>query len=949
MSKRMSAILLSAIALLVNGLPDSAIALSGSPSSLIQPRAKKGWTFNGASEKLFSQAGIQVKQDGSRADQIYEQGRQAYRVDNLREALRLYQQALSLYDQADNQTKQSLVLSNMSVAAYNLSEYDRALNYAVQALSAAEEAQEPNMQSLALYALGNAYQALGEDREAVRVHTQGLEIAREISHTRRVSLASEAIADIYTELSEYDKAKENYQISLDAARQVGDKELEGRIILSLGLLSEVQGNSQEAFDLYQGSLQIAREIEDDHIESIALYYLASIFMKNGYTAEAIEYAQQSLEISQNIQNWDFYSSALSLVRYLRGSSNDLQRTTEDIQEILRVARENNDSSSEIWALIALGDQHLELNEHNESLLAYEEGLAIAQSSGDYTATRKLYSSVGFLMETQGKTSAAIAFYKKNINITQIARRDIQNLSTEIQKTYAELNSFAYRQLIDLLLEQGRVLEAQQVLELLKVQELIEYTNDERAGESFSELILLPKEQDIIREFDTLISFGQQLRECEAISCSNLSILQDTRDNQFEQYQESINSLQTFIADRLEEGDDFKLILDPSDFEIKAQEIIGQQPGTVIIYPLVLEDRLWLLWAAEGRVISRREVAVDRLTVGRTVVQFRELLEDRYSDPDDIKSVGKQLYNWLIFPIEDELAANQDINHLVFSLDRTTRYIPLGALHNGEQYLVEKYTISTILSAALTDVSSRSPIGTEGVSILGAGVSESFENFRALSYVPVELDGIIRDEEDPNDTQGSYSGKQLLDPDFTFESLRGALAGRQFLHIATHGNFVSGDRDESYLLMGGGKKLLIPEIETLKTYMEDLHLVVLSACQTALGGPDEEGLEIAGLGYYFLKSQVDAVMASLWNVSDSSTSQFMQTFYEILASGTEEGPVTKAEALQRTQIAMLRSREPGTEDDDRFTYIPQDDDAPLPESGLAHPYYWAPFTLIGNGL
>lgn len=949
MSKRVPAILLSAIALLVNGM-DSAIAQTYSQDrSSRVPLTERQSFFDTNIVSLTTLESPQVKQNESRADQIYEQGRQAYGDNNLREALRFYQQALNLYEQSNDFVKQSLVLSNMSFAVYNLSEPRQALDYAVHALSAAEKGQDPNMESLALYSLGIAYEVLDKDLEAIEAFSRSLEIAREISHTRRVSLVSRALGDVYTESSRYSEAIAQYQISSDAANQINDRRLEGRSLYSLGILHKLRGDTSTGYDLYQDALSIAFEIDDQVMQSTVLYAMAALLMENGYKEEAIGYAIRSKTISEEIQDWASYSSAATLLEYLYGSPNNRDQTIQDIRRILNNSKENGNVSSTLWALMELGNQHTELDAYDQAFLFYEEGFVLAETSKNTRAVSEIFSSLGSLMERKGDQSSAITFYKKSVNIIQSTRQGIRNLSPEIQQTYISLNSFVYRQLIDLLLEQGRVLEAQQVLELLKVQELREYTDDERTGETLSQLTLLPKEQNILTEFDTLVNFGQQLRKCETDRCSNLSDLYNIRDELFQQYQEAVDSLQTFISDRLEEGDDPKLILEPTDFETKAQEIIDQQPGTVVAYPLVLEDRLWLLWAADGRIISSREISVDRLTVGKTVIEFRELLENRYSDPDDIKTVGKQLYDWLIFPIEEELAANQEIKHLVFSLDRTTRYIPLGALYNGEQYLVEKYTISTILSAALTDVSNRSPVGTEGVSILGAGVSQRFEDFRALSYVPIELDGIIREEGNPSDTQGFYSGRQLLDPDFTFEALRGALAGRQFLHIATHGNFVAGDRDESYLLMGDGKKLLIPEIETLKTYMKDLHMVVLSACQTALGGPDEEGLEIAGLGYYFLKSQVDAVMASLWNVSDSSTSQFMQTFYEILASGTEERPITKAEALQRTQIAMLLSQEPGTASDERFTYVPQDDDAPLPESGLAHPYYWAPFTLIGNGL
>ncbi len=451
------------------------------------------------------------------------------------------------------------------------------------------------------------------------------------------------------------------------------------------------------------------------------------------------------------------------------------------------------------------------------------------------------------------------------------------------------------------------------------------------------------------EYGTLVAFGQQLRDCEATQCPNLATLRTQRDDQFRQYRAAVDDLQGFFRARLAAGDDPDLLLNPTGFATQAQDIIRQQPGTVVVYPLVLDDRLWLLWAADGRVISRREVPVSRLELGQQVVQFRSLLENRHSNLAELQAVGQQLYTWLIAPIEQELAAHQDIQHLVFSLDRTTRYLPMAALYDGEQYLIEKYTIATILSAGLTDVSRRAPVGTEGVSILGAGVSQPFEGFNALPYVPIELAAIIRDETNPSETGGPYQGRRLLDQAFTFTALRDSLTGRQLLHIATHGEFVPGRRDQSYLLMGDGQRLPIPEIETLNTYLEDVHLVVLSACQTALGGPDEEGLEIAGLGYYFLKSQVAVVMASLWNVSDSSTSQLMQRFYTALASGTAAHPVTTAQTLQQAQLDLLYSNRPGATEDDRFTFVPRDNDAPLPTVGVAHPYYWAPFILIGNSL
>ena len=111
----------------------------------------------------------------------------------------------------------------------------------------------------------------------------------------------------------------------------------------------------------------------------------------------------------------------------------------------------------------------------------------------------------------------------------------------------------------------------------------------------------------------------------------------------------------------------------------------------------------------------------------------------------------------------------------------------------------------------------------------------------------------------------------------------------------------------------------------------MHLVVLSACETAVGKKGQDGVEINSISYKFLSRGTKAVIASLWQVNDESTSLLMQNFYGNLAKSTTQKHVTKAEALHQAQLSLLSSGK-----------NPQQND-------LSHPYYWAPFILIGNGL
>ena len=131
-------------------------------------------------------------------------------------------------------------------------------------------------------------------------------------------------------------------------------------------------------------------------------------------------------------------------------------------------------------------------------------------------------------------------------------------------------------------------------------------------------------------------------------------------------------------------------------------------------------------------------------------------------------------------------------------------------------------------------------------------------------------------------------------------------------------------------------------------------MVLSACETALGEPDQDGIEINGIAHSFIQAGANTVLASLWQVSDGSTSYLMQEFYQNLAEGTPENPVTISSALREAQLTLLRGGEAIDDSDRGAVGIRVNGDRPpdgatAVSADLSHPYYWAPFILIGNGL
>ncbi len=318
-------------------------------------------------------------------------------------------------------------------------------------------------------------------------------------------------------------------------------------------------------------------------------------------------------------------------------------------------------------------------------------------------------------------------------------------------------------------------------------------------------------------------------------------------------------------------------------------------------------------------------------------KFREEVSDvsNIKQSDYLES-SQELYQSLIAPIEAELAAN-DIDILVFSMDTGLRLLPIAALHDGKQFLIEKYALALVPSFGLTDTRYVNPSNSE---ILAMGASR-FEEQVALPTMPIELSNI---------TRNPRQGEVFLNEDFTVANFKAQNTRQKpfsIIHLGTHAEFKSGNLDDSYIQFYD-EKLEIAELRNISDELgwnsrskSPIELLVLSACQTALGN-DQAELGFAGLA---VQAGVKSALASLWYVSDLGTLALMSEFYDQL-----DDTLIKAEALRQTQLQMLTKEvmiEKGK------LKLSNGSDLDLPSSfpkgnlSMAHPYFWSSFTLIGN--
>jgi CHAT domain-containing protein len=358
---------------------------------------------------------------------------------------------------------------------------------------------------------------------------------------------------------------------------------------------------------------------------------------------------------------------------------------------------------------------------------------------------------------------------------------------------------------------------------------------------------------------------------------------------------------------------------------------GKSP--VVVYARSFPDQLELvLVLPEGYPIRRVVPEANAAALQKTLSEFHRAVRD-FTDSRGYKAPAQQLYQWMIAPIESDLKG-LGIDTLIFCMDAGLRLIPMAALHDGQQFLVEKYSIGSIPSVSLTN-SRYKPV--KDAQVLGMGASK-FQKLSPLPAVPMELEMITRQ---------LWSGESFLNENFTLDNLKAQRQQKPFeiIHLATHAEFQSGDASNSYIQLWDTQLSLDRLRQMGWQEAPQVELLALSACRTAVGDERVE-LGFAGLA---VQAGVKSALASLWYVNDEGTLALMSGFYQHLR---QPDVTIKAEALRRAQIAMLRGQV--RLENGQLQGLEGLGSIPLPpelaargNNELSHPFYWAGFTMIGS--
>lgn len=538
---------------------------------------------------------------------------------------------------------------------------------------------------------------------------------------------------------------------------------------------------------------------------------------------------------------------------------------------------------------------------------------------------------------------AIFFGKMAVNAQQEIRaankRDNEVFTKDLQNEWRRL----YQLLADLMITQGRISEAQAVLNMEKEEEVYNFLRRDGAAditktratlnntelteqEKLETLAALPIAADAeLRALTLKLDQGTATEADE----DQIFLLQDALQKSSDAFDAAVTAFlgQTDETDRTALKDQFDAT---GSYQADLAKL--SRPSA-ILQIATLPDAVHLFVTLPNLTFYEK-VNIPRADLAKLAFDSLQAIETLSPDaPEKLQA----LHAVLFAPIQQKLI-DSGTEVVMLNLDGFLRYLPFAALYDGQQYLVERFAFSLYAPAVKTDFAAPN---RQGSKTAGFGVTEGHPGFSPLPGVKKELETIFG----ATDGQGVLSGSTALDAGFDERSLRRSLLKRPaILHIASHFNLVPGAEDDSFLLLGDGAHLPLSKIRNTDALsFKGIDLLTLSACQTARGS-DGDGAEIDGFGATAQLNGAGAVMASLWPVSDAATPRLMRDFY----AGIMQNGLDKAEALRQAQIEMLHSTDVAASATDRAAAA-LDTPEPPPKAGFEHPYFWSAFVLMGNWL
>jgi CHAT domain-containing protein len=829
----------------------------------------------------------------SAAPQLLQQGKQLYEAGRFLEAAKLWQQVAKEYEAKGEFLNLAQALNYLSLAYQDLGEWERgraAIEKSLNLLSnqSQREGKGAAILAQALNAKGRLQLATGQTEAALESWTAA-EVAYAGAGNETGRLGSQINqAQALQSLGHYRRSKALLEKLVEQLLPQPDTLLKADGLRSLGVALQLVGDLVRSKEILEQSWGISQRHGDRAGTSATLLGIGNIAKYLGKYDVAVAYYQQAAKIGQNaLARVQAQLNQLSLLV----ATEKWSEASALVPQIESNLSEQPPSRSSVYARVNLAESLIKINRRDRA-----------------TAGGK---------EEKCSMPSAQCPMPNSQKIAQLLATAVQQ-ARQLGDPRAEAS--ALNQLGKLYEQTEQWDDAQKLAELsLQIAQKIEAT-DIVARAAWELGRTLKQKGDIA---GATAAYTEAVNALASLRGDLVAINREVQFNFKESVEPVYRGLvslllqpgageanltkarQVIEALQLAELDNF---FKDACLETHPVRVEGIDSQAAVIYPIILSDRLEVILSLPNSPSRHYATPLPGPEIEKNIQKLYSSLYIGYSSSERLR-LSEKVYDWLIRPAEAELASH-GIKTLVFVLDGVLRSLPMAALYDGKQYLVEKYSVA--ISPGLQLFSQG--LSRNQLRVLAVGLAEARQGFSALPGV----------EEEVKQIAVLANSKVLLNRQFTRASLKDQINATAFpvVHLATHGQF-SSNPEETFLLTWDGR-IAVKDLDLLlqargKENLNPIELLVLSACQTAAG----DGRAALGLAGFALRSGARSTLATLWAVSDKSTADLMTEFYQKLTQ--PDLNITKAEALRQAQLALLKN--------------PQ----------YSHPYFWAPFVLVGNWL
>jgi CHAT domain-containing protein/Tfp pilus assembly protein PilF len=740
------------------------------------------------------------------------------------------------------------------------------------------------------------------------------------------------MANCFGNIGEYQKVQNLYQMMRENPEIEWDRVFP-TVLNHLSDFERMLGRNENAKVYLEEALKGARRFGNRYMESIIISRLGRVEFNQKRYEQAHLLFEQSLKIAIEINSIDatgtcFNSMGLNLLRMNKPSE-----AIEHFEKALEQFRRRDRYFAQRWCYLNLGEAYMRLNKNMAAKKCFESAIKVALKASDPQPQWSAHQWLGRIAEREGDNQAAFDYYAEAIKVVESLRAKYTD--PELKALFMKDKFRLYERMIQLLYKMQRSPEALHYLERARARLMLDMLAEKTlSSKNKEENELLNQERDLRKRIDEL-SIGQERIAIESRLDPEEEILDLQEPKMTPSELERLQSQHRSILEKIEKLNP-ELASLVSINPLKADEIQALLDGDTILieYFVGMENRF--IFVVTKEKIMAMPLEIDSKKLFQKVREFRVRAVERITPDRLLSKVYErpllELYEILIQPIGKEVFGKKN---LIIVPHGMLHYLPFQALLSRDgKYLIESFSISYLPSATVLKYARVKNRGNR-VDLFAAGNPAT-----GLAPLPAA-------EVEVKEVSAIFEKKMVLTgQQATKTSVKSQGPRYDLMLLSTHGEMIESNPLKSNLrFTPSGRddgKLTVSEIFDMEI---KANLVTLSACETALvkgeTGDFPQGDDLVGLSRAFIHAGAPSVVASLWKVSDDSTVQLMRNFYHNLKS------MPKAEALRKAQMDLMRSTVHFTVTRAGGGLIQPAQKGSEEVIECSHPFFWAPFILLGD--